>query len=210
MAVEAAGVRDWWLRTVLVLQAPRPVVVALREDSSEATSARSEQVLLVVWLAGIASVLSTPTAARLMDDHEYDGLLVAVWAFLAGGLYGGVAYWVFGAFLYGGVRALGSQGSYRRSRHVLAFASVPLALSLVLWPVKLALYGADVFHEGGADAGAGGVIFVVLGLGFLLWTVGLLVLGVRAVHGWSWARAAAAVATAAAMPVLVWLALSSL
>jgi hypothetical protein len=54
------------------------------------------------------------------------------------------------------------------------------------------------------------VIFVVLGLGFLLWTVGLLVLGVRAVHGWSWARAAAAVATAAAMPVLVWLALSSL
>ncbi|HEY7538177.1 MAG TPA: Yip1 family protein [Gaiellaceae bacterium] len=210
MAVEAAGVRDWWLRTVLVLQAPRPVFVALREDSSEATSARSEQVLLVVWLAGIASVLSTPTAARLMDDHEYDGLLVAVWAFLAGGLYGGVAYWVFGAFLYGGVRALGSQGSYRRSRHVLAFASVPLALSLVLWPVKLALYGADVFHEGGADAGAGGVIFVVLGLGFLLWTVGLLVLGVRAVHGWSWARAAAAVATAAAMPVLVWLALSSL
>jgi hypothetical protein len=93
---------------------------------------------------------------------------------------------------------------------VLAFASVPLALSLVLWPVKLALYGADVFHEGGADAGAGGVIFVVLGLGFLLWTVGLLVLGVRAVHGWSWARAAAAVATAAAMPVLVWLALRSL
>jgi hypothetical protein len=208
MAVQAPGVRDWWLRTVLVLQAPRPVFVALRDDSSEAMSARSEQVLLVVWLAGIASVLTTPTAGRLMDDHEYDGLLVGVWAFLAGGLYGGVAYWVFGAFLYGGVRSLGSQGSYRRSRHVLAFASVPLALSLALWPVKLALYGADVFHEGGADAGAGGAIFVVLALGFLLWTVGLLVLGVRAVHGWTWARAAAAVAAAAALPVLVWLALS--
>ncbi len=208
--MDTAPTRDWWVRTLLVLQAPRPVFVALRDDSEAATSARSEQVLLVVWLAGIASVLSTPTAATLMDDHSYDALLVAVWSFLAGGLYGGVAYWAFGAFLHGGVRALGSQGSYRRSRHVLAFASVPLALSLVLWPVKLALYGSDVFHKGGADEGAGGTTFLVLALGFLGWTVALLVLGVRAVHGWTWVRAAAAVATAAVLPVLVWVALSSL
>jgi len=150
--------REWWLRTVLVLQAPRAVLVALRDDSPQAASARAEPVLLIVWLAGMASVLSTTTAGRLMDDHDYDALLVAIWAFLAGGLYGGFAYWAFGGFLHGGVKALGSQGSYRRTRHVLAFAATPLALSLVLWPVKLALYGSDVFHRGGGDSGAGASI----------------------------------------------------
>lgn len=202
--------KDWWLRTVLVLQAPRAVFAALRDDSSRAASARAEPVLLVVWLAGMASVLSTTTAGHLMDDHDYDALLVAIWTFLAGGLYGGFAYWAFGGFLHGGVKALGSQGSYRRTRHVLAFAAVPLALSLALWPIKLTLYGDDVFHRGGADAGAGGTAFGLLSAAFVLWALGLLAIGVRCVHGWTWGRAAGAIGTAAALPVLALIALSSL
>ena len=205
----ASGTADWWLRTVLVLQAPRAVFVALRDGSAEAEAERSEPVLLIVWLAGIASVLSTTTAGHLMDEG-YDGLLVAIWTFLGGGIYGGVAYWVFGAMLYSGVRAAGSLGSYRRTRHLLAFAAVPLALSLVLWSVKLALYGADVFHRGGADSGTGRTVFSLLALAFVLWAVALLVIGVRAVHGWTWGRSAAAVATGVALPALAVLAISSL
>jgi hypothetical protein len=208
--VEPSPAREWWMRTVLVLQSPRAVFVALRDDSNEAASNRAEPVLLVVWLAGIASVLSTAVAGRLMDTQDYDALLVAVWTFLAGGLYGGFAYWAFGAALHGGVKSLGSQGSYRRSRHLLAFAAVPLALSLVLWPMKLALWGDDVFQRGGADAGDGGVVLGVLSAAFLLWSMGLLVLGVRAVHGWTWGRAVGAVGIAAALPLLVVLGLSSL
>ena len=30
--------REWWLRTLLVLQAPRPVFVALRDDTAESAS----------------------------------------------------------------------------------------------------------------------------------------------------------------------------
>ena len=198
--------RDWWLRTLLVLQSPRAAFVALRDDSPESASLRAEPVLLIVWLAGIASVLSTATAGRLLDDPEYDGLLVAVWTFIAGGLYGGFAYWLFGAALHGGVKAFGSQGSYRRSRHVLAFAAVPLALSLLLWPIKLALWGDDLFRRGGQDAGSGGALLGLLSAAFLAWAVALLVLGVRAVHGWTWGRALAAVGAAAVLPVLVVLA----
>jgi hypothetical protein len=200
------AVRDWWIRTVLVLQAPRAVFVALRDESPQSVADRAEPVLLIVLLAGIASVLSTATAAHLMDDHDYDGLLVAVWAFLAGGLYGGFAYWIFGAVLHGGVKALGSRGTYRRTRHLLAFAAVPLALSLVLWPVKLALFGGDLFRHGGTDHGAGANVLAVLALVFLAWSLGLLLVGVRAVHGWRWPRAAAAVALAVAVPVLLALA----
>jgi hypothetical protein len=202
--------RDWWLRTLLVLRSPRPVFAALRDNSSRAAEAREEPVLLIVILAGIASVLSTPTAARLMDDSEYDALLVAVWAFIGGGLYGVFAYWAFGGALYGGARALGSAGSYRRARHVLAFASVPIALSLVLVPAKLVLYGDDVFRSGGADEGAGEATVALLAAAFLLWSIALLAIGVRTVHGWTWGRSAAAISIAALLPALIVLAVSFL
>ncbi|HVC86460.1 MAG TPA: Yip1 family protein [Gaiellaceae bacterium] len=184
--------RDWWLRAMLVLQRPRPVFVALRDDSKAAVSDRAEPVLAIVLLAGMAAVLSTRTAGGLMDGGSYDALLVGVWTFLAGGVYGMFGYFVFGAVLHGGVKALGSQGSYRRSRHVLAFAAAPVALSLILWPVKLALYGDALFRTGGSDRGAGIAVFDALQLVFLLWAAVLVVSGVRAVHGWTWARAAAA------------------
>ncbi len=147
--------RDWWLRACLVLQRPRPVFVALRDDSKQSLGDRSELVLAIVLLAGIAGVLSTATAGRLLEDGDYDGLLVAVWAFIAGSIYGAFGYFVLGGLLYASCKALGSQGSYRRARHVLAFACVPIALSLVLWPVKLAVFGEDLFRRGGSDAGAG-------------------------------------------------------
>jgi hypothetical protein len=207
-SVEAPhGMRDWWLRAALVLQHPRPVFVALRDDSSASLSDRSEPVLAIVLLAGIALVLATGTAGHLMDDSQYDGLLVAVWAFIAGSLYGIFAYFVFGAFVHGAVKLLGSQGSYRRARHLVAFAAVPIALSLVLWPIRLALYGEDVFRTGGSDAGTGARVFELLGAVFLVWSVALLVTGIRAVHGWTWARAAAATALAVGIPAVVAIAL---
>lgn len=196
--------RDWWLRTLLVLQAPRPVFAALRDDSKEAAADRSEPVLTVVLLAGIAYALATPTAAHLMDDGNYDGVLTAVWAFIVGGLYGGAAYFALGGALHRVVLLLGSRGTYRRTRHVLAFAAVPLVVSLVLVPLKLALWGGDVFRSGGSDSARGQTVFAVLELAFLAWAVALLVVGVRAVHGWTWARALAAVAlTLAAVGLLV-------
>jgi hypothetical protein len=193
-------VPEWWLRTALVLTAPTAVFAALRDDSPETAAKRTEPVLLIVWLAGMAYVLSTTTAAHLMDDHDYDALLVAIWTFLAGGLFGGIGYFVLGAALHGADVALGSQGSYRRARHLLAFAAVPLALSFLLWSVKLALWGSALFHAGGADAGSGGKVFEAADVALLLWSACLLVIGVRAVHGWGWGRALAA---AAAPGVLV-------
>lgn len=202
--------RDWWLRTFLVLQRPRPVFVALRDESKPSLGDRSEPVLAIVLLAGIAGVLSTATAGRLLEDNDYDALLVAVWTFIAGSIYGAFGYFVIGALLYVACRALGSQGTYRRSRHVLAFACVPIALSLVLWPVKLAVFGEDVFRRGGSDSGAGGIVFEVLTYGFVAWAMVLLVIGVRAVHGWSWGRALVACAVALLAPLVVAVALAAL
>ncbi len=184
--------RDWWLRTLLVLQRPRPVFVALRDDDPDAVAERAEPVLLIVWLAGIAAVLADATT--YLDDASRDGVDLAIWAFAAGGISGAFAYFVVGWLLYRASRLLGSHGSYRRSRHLLAFAATPVALALVLWPFKLAIFGDDSFRSGGRDSGAPAVLFAMLSVAFVVWALALLLIGIRSVHGWRWGRSAAAAA----------------
>ncbi|MCS7007046.1 MAG: Yip1 family protein [Thermoleophilia bacterium] len=192
--------RAWWLRVPGVLLSPRSVFFALREDDPDDVGARSEPVLLLVLLAGIATVLATPTAGGLLDNPEYDALLVAVWAFVAGGIYGAVGYFVLGLALHFGTQLLGSRGSFRRQRQLLGFALAPLALSLlVLLPARLALYGGDTFRAAGRDEGAGESALLALQLGFVAWSLALLVLGVKVVHGWGWMRALAALLAAATL-----------
>jgi hypothetical protein len=192
--------RAWWLRIPGVLVGPRPVFFALREDDPDDVSARAEPMLLVLWLAGAAAVLATPTASVLLDNRNYDPVLLAVWAFVAGGIYGAVGYFVIGFSLHFGLRLLGSLGDFTRARHLVGLALVPMALSLlVLLPARLALYGGATFRDGGADEGAGETVLLVLQLAFVAWSFGLLVLGVKVVHGWSVLRSLAAIAAAAAL-----------
>src|SRR4051794_13290031 len=197
--------RDWWLRTLLVLQRPRPVFVALRDESKEALSDRAEPILAIVLLAGIAGALESSTASHLMDPNvfdpgaTYDWVSTAVWAFIAGSISGVFGYFAIGFLVHRAARLLGSQGTYRRNRQIVAFACVPIALSLVVWPVKLALYGADAFRSGGSDAGLGSHVFAALQLAFVAWAAVLLVVGIRAVHGWSWSRSLATCASALAI-----------
>ena len=73
--IAPADERVWLARALLVLIDPRPVFAALRDDSEDAARARQEPILALVGLAGIASILWTTTARRVMDDPAYDGLV---------------------------------------------------------------------------------------------------------------------------------------
>src|SRR5919201_5281754 len=114
----ASDDRAWLARALLVLVDPRPVFAALRDDSDAAARARQEPVLALVWLAGIASILWTSVARGVMDDPAFDGLVVAVWAFIGGAFYALAGYFAAGAALYVGLRAARSLGSFRRARHL--------------------------------------------------------------------------------------------
>jgi hypothetical protein len=196
--------RDWWLRALLVLQAPRPVFAALRDDSIEAVEARQEPITALIFLGGIAGVLLAPAFGRLLDDPAIDDLLVLVLAVFAGAMYGLFTYWILGWALARGARMLGATGSTRLSRHVVAFAAAPLALSLLaIWPVRLAVYGSDLFRSGGADSGTGGQVLEWLTVAFAGWSVVLLVIGMRTVHRFSWARAVGASMFAVGLLALV-------
>ena len=62
----------WLRRAPLVLVSPRMVLEGLRDDSDEAARTRSEAVLALVLLSGIASVLWTPVAGRILNDVALD------------------------------------------------------------------------------------------------------------------------------------------
>ena len=181
--------RQWWLRVPAVFLSPTSVFVAMRDESREDLDARSEPVLALTALAGIAAALASSTARTLQDNPEYDAVNIAVWAVIAGGIIAFAGYFIIGGALYLGTRGLGSVGTFRRARHILGFALAPVALSLFLvWPLQFAVYGSDVFRRGGSDHGAGVRVFDALELGFAAWSAVLLLVGVRAVHGWTWLR----------------------
>jgi hypothetical protein len=199
--------RSWWLRAPAVLVAPRAVFVSLRDDSDEAIEARQEPLTAIIGLAGFAGVLATPVARHLLNDPSASLSLIPVWVFLGGAAYAVAVYWLGGGLLYGAARRFGGLGSFRRARSVLALSSAPLALALfTLWPVRIAIYGQNLFRTGGDDWGPGDRTFGGLLYFAFAWSAILLVIGVHSVHGWSWARSLATVGLAAALPALVVLA----
>jgi hypothetical protein len=192
----------WWLRALLVPQAPRPVFAALRDDSREAAEDRQDVVASIAFLVGVALTFASAAAGSFADDPARRGIVIPVWLFIAGVFVAIVNFWVAGGVLFLALNILGGEGSYRRARHLLAFAAVPLALSLVLLPVRLAIYGGDIFRAGGSDGGSGAHVFSVLELGFALWALVLLAIGIRTVEGWSWSRTAGATALFALLAAL--------
>jgi hypothetical protein len=198
--------RDWWLRTLAIFQSPRAVFEALRDDSKEQNEARQEPVLALVLLAGLSGVLLAPSTGRLLDEQLVDNsvAVVAVLLFLTGALYGAATYWIGGAALHVGLKGAGSRGSYRRARHLLAFAAAPLVLGLVLvWPVRLAVHGSDAFRSGGDDTGTAVTVFDAILALFAAWAFGLLVYGISVVERWSVLRAAVSLALMVLTVVLV-------
>ena len=199
--------RSWWLRAPAVLVAPRAVFVSLRDESEGEVEARQEPLLAIAGLAGIAAVLGTPVARHLLNDASFSVSLIPVWAFLGGAVYAVAVYWIGGGLLYGAAQRFGGLGSYRRARSVLTLASTPLALALfTLWPIRIAVYGENLFRTGGTDWGPGDRAFGGLLYFAFAWSAVLLVIGVRSVHGWTWSRSLTTVGLAGALPALVVLA----
>jgi hypothetical protein len=199
--------RSWWLRAPAVLVAPRAVFVSLREESAEAVEARQEPLNAMIGLAGFAGVLGTSVARHLLNDPSTSVTLIPVWVFLGVAVYAVAVYWLGGGLLYGAARRFGGLGSYQRARHVLALSAAPVALALfTLWPLRIAIYGQDLFRTGGNDWGPGDRIFGGLLYFAFAWSALLLVIGVRSVHGWTWGRSLATVGLAAALPALIILA----
>jgi hypothetical protein len=193
------GEREWWLRAAVVLWEPRTVFGAMHADGGDE---RQQPAVAIVALAGLFAVLSTPRFAGFLDEPEVDGVAVAAFAFVGAAAYAFVGYFVLSAAL-----KLATGAPFGLVRHVVAYAAAPLVLGLlVLWPVRSAAHGSDLFRAGGSDGGADGTAFALAELGCALWSVGLLVAGARYALRLAWPRAVAvSVLPVALAGLAVWL-----
>jgi hypothetical protein len=192
--------RGWWRRLPLILVRPQELFAELRDRSDEQAEALAEPMVAVTILAGTAMFLSTATAGQLFDDPEFDWLLIAVEAFFAGVLVALQNYWLGGAALLLGLRSLGSPSRYRTARHIVGLSTAPFVVALfVVWPLRIAIFGGDLFRSGGSDEGKAGVVLNLVDAVFVGWALVLAVVGVRTVEEWSLARAVGATAFAATL-----------
>ena len=182
----------WWRRTLAVPTRPQAAFGALRDGDRDDLEARQEPLLAVIILAGMGGITATPTWATLMDDSQVDGLLAVVLTFVAGGLYGVAGYWLLGGVVALALRSLGGDGDFRRARHLVGFAAVPLVLALPVTVVEALVYGADAFRTGGADEEGAGAVFDVLRGLTAVWALALLAVGIRRVERFPWLRVAGA------------------
>jgi hypothetical protein len=201
----ASAEREWWLRIPLVLYRPRAVFEALRDDSTEGAAARQEPLTAIALLAGISIFLSTGTAASLVARYEnFDTLRIVVEAVVAGMLVGLQNFWILGGMLAVGILAAEGTTTYRQARHLIGFATTPFIASLVLvWPIRLVIYGSDLFRSGGGDSSTGALVFRGIDAAVLAWSLGLIVYGLRTLEGWSWRRSFVALSIAAIVPAVV-------
>jgi Yip1 domain len=195
-----AAAREWWRRVPRVVTTPRPVFGALAETDDVDVDARAEPVLALTVLAGMAAVLITPAWGRVMNDPTVDALVVVVLTFIGGLFYGAAGYFLLGLALWLGAKAVGVDPPFKIARHIVAFAALPLALSLVvLVPAIVLGFGEDWFRSGGDDQGTGRAIVTGIGVAFALWSLALVALGLRTTFRLPWRGVVAALALASVM-----------
>ena len=186
IAGEAAA-REWWRRVPRVVTAPRSVFAALAETDDADVDARSEPVLAITILAGMACVILTPAWGTIMDDSTVDTLVLLVVTFIGGLFYGAAGYFLLGLVLLLGAKAVGVDPPFKIARQVVAFAAVPLGLGLfVLVPAIALAYGDDWFRTGGSDEGTGRAVLTAVGLAFVAWSAVLVALGLRTTFRLPW------------------------
>jgi hypothetical protein len=197
--------REWWSRLPRLLYAPAGVFAELRDESRDASDARQEPLAALLFVAGISMFLSLVALEPPYEHYrELSVLTLALQSILGGALVGVSNFWLGGALVYLGARGLGATSGYRLARHIAGLATAPFVLTLVfVWPIRLALYGVDLFRSGGPDDSMGGDVFRAIDALLLVWTLALVLIGIRETQRWPWSRTAAALGIAALFAILL-------
>jgi Yip1-like protein len=196
---------EWWRLLLRLFYAPGAVFAELSDESREAADARQEPLVAITFLAGIAMFIGIvalePPYGRFHYDFSAFNLVFE--SILGGALVAGSNFWLGGALVYLGARGFGATTGYRLARHVAGLATTPFVILLVFaLPVRLGLYGTDLFKAGGGDDGSGGAVFVAIDAVALAWTLVLVVIGIRQTQRWSWIRALGALGIVALFSIL--------
>ena len=145
--------------------------------------------IVLLFLAGIARAFDRAVGKDMGDKAPL--WMIVVLAIVIGGLLGWISYLIYAAFVSWTGKWLNGQGNTRSILRIMAYASIPSCLALVLLIPKIGVYGNELFMSDGDLTSAGwigNVIFwssFLLGLVLEIWSIVLFVIGVSEVQKFS-------------------------
>ena len=132
--------------------------MALRDDDEADVDARSEPILAIVIVAGMAAMLLTPAWGRSSTRSRSTGSSSPSSRSSAGSSTAPPATSCSASSSGSAFVASASTREARKARQLVGFAALPFALSIVVTlPAIVLAFGYDWFRTGGSDEGAGRV-----------------------------------------------------
>ena len=150
-------------------------------------------VRILLVLSGVANALGSASSRNLGSKMSLTGVLVS--CVLGGVIFNWITYYIYAALISWTGGRLKARGGIDAIVRVLAYSSIPTAVSLLFVIPQIAIYGNEVFKSHGNMTSAGLMpnIFVWASVfieGILgLWSIVLCVIGISEVQGLSIGKA---------------------
>ncbi|WP_169713809.1 Yip1 family protein [Paludifilum halophilum] len=160
-----------------------------RKTISELLESDKRVYILFVLLAGIGLRLDQSSNNNLADQTSMGYVLIS--ALLFGPIIGLIAWFFYSGLTHLVVRWFGGSGTWRETRLVFAWSTIPMIAKLLLWIPLLLFFGSDLFTAvtPTIDSGIGPfslfMLFGLLELILSIWFFVILSQGLSEVHGFS-------------------------
>jgi hypothetical protein len=161
-------------------------------------------VLVLAMLSGIAQALDRASLRHVGDRVEWP-VLAAV-AVVGGSLFGILSIYLVAVLLRLTGSWLGGRADHAALRAAMAWASIPVIATLLLWPIQIGLFGMENFSSITPRIDASPMINVAFaGISLILgvWSFVLALKTIGEVHGFSAWRALGSVLIASVIAVAV-------
>jgi hypothetical protein len=148
-------------------------------------------VILLAALSGFGNAVDRASGRSLGDGNSLPVWAIVALCFVLGGIGGVLSVYAGGFVLRQTGRLLGGRATAVEVRSALAWSSVPLIWSLLLWPPELALLGREMFTTATPTLDANPLLIVPLGLLILvevvvgLWAFVVFLKALGEAHGFS-------------------------
>ena len=146
----------------------------------------SKYTTILLVLSGITYMLSNATTRHLGDVMPLWGVLMA--CLIGGAVFGWLYFYIYAALLSWTGKWLNGVGNTKALLRMISYALIPMLAFIILFIIRIALFGNEVFQREFDIAGKGipaigiYVFTYFIELVTLIWTIVLLVIGISEVQ----------------------------
>ncbi|MEO5999900.1 MAG: Yip1 family protein [Chitinophagaceae bacterium] len=159
---------------------PRPVFKFINDNQYD------KFVIFLLVLMGISKAFEKASSKHMGDTMSF--WAVIAFCIIGGALFGWISYAIYAALLSWTGRWLKAEGNTRSILRIIAYASIPAAVGVVLFILPIVIYGNEIFKSEGdlesADMLSNIFVYssIFLQVALAIWTIFLCVIGISEVQ----------------------------